>query len=133
MNLSSPHNDYHIIKWGNIHNHMKNIIQQDKLDKIIFKYLDLNLKGLEKRKPKYYEGIIFTYPDEYHGVLGYENDGNLFISYKLIDEISEVFGLEYSDTKYVIARWVSNRYQLEVMNTIREKKLNRKWMEIDYN
>jgi hypothetical protein len=112
---------------------MKNIIQQDKLDKIIFKYLDLNLKGLEKRKPKYYEGIIFTYPDEYHGVLGYENDGNLFISYKLIDEISEVFGLEYSDTKYVIARWVSNRYQLEVMNTIREKKLNRKWMEIDYN
>jgi len=32
---------------------MKYEIPQDRLDKIIFKFLDNNLKGLEKRKPKY--------------------------------------------------------------------------------
>jgi len=42
---------------------MKYIIPQDKIDNIIFKYLDMNLKGLEKRKAKYYEGIIFAHPD----------------------------------------------------------------------
>ena len=47
---------------------MKYKIPQDRLDKIIFKYLDINLKGLEQRKPKHYEGIIFAYPDEEFGM-----------------------------------------------------------------
>ena len=117
MDLFSPHNDYHIIKWGDIHNHMKNIIPQDKLDKIIFKYLDLNLKGLEKRKAKYYDGIIFAYPDKRYGILGYENNGTLYIYYKLIDEISSTFGLDESESELLISRWVSDRLQLEVTNT----------------
>jgi hypothetical protein len=97
---------------------MKYIIPQDKIDKAVFKYLDLNLKGLEKREPKYYEGIVFAYPDEKYGVLGYENDGTLYVYYDLINEISSNFGLNESDSQSAIGRWVSDRFQLEVINTI---------------
>ena len=97
---------------------MKYKIPQDRLDKIIFKFLDNNLKGLEKRKPKYYDGIIFTYPDEHYGILGWKNNGTLYIFYELIDEISNWFSLEENDSEELIGRWVSDRFQLEVKNTI---------------
>jgi hypothetical protein len=60
---------------------MKYIIPQNKIDTIVFKYLDLNLKGLEKRNPKHYKGIIFAYPDEEYGILGWKNDCSLYIYY----------------------------------------------------
>ena len=94
---------------------MKYIIPQDKVDKIVFKYLDL--KRLEKRKPSFYEGMAFAYPDEKYGILGWKNDGTLYIYNKLIHEIKSTFGMDESDSKSIIIRWVSNRYQLEVRNT----------------
>ena len=67
---------------------MKYKILQDKLDKIVFKYLDNELKDLERATPYYYEGIVFRYPDKEHGVLGWEKHGLLFIHTYLINEIS---------------------------------------------
>jgi hypothetical protein len=96
---------------------MKYIIPENKVDKVIFKYLDMNLRNLEKRKAEYYDGFVFAYPDNKHGVLGYENNGTLHIYEGLIYEISSTLGLEKSDSKSVIGRWVSNRFQLEVINT----------------
>ena len=112
---------------------MKYIIPENKLDKIVFKYLDLNLKGLEKRKPKSYKGIVFAYPDEKYGILGYENNGTLRIYYKLINEISSVFGLDESDSELIISRWVSDRYQLEVINTSVPFLATKIWLAIDTN
>ena len=94
---------------------MKYIIPQDKIDNIVFKYLDL--KRLEKRKPKYFEGIVLAYPNEDYGILRWENNGFLYIYHEIIDEISSNFGMDKSDSKSIIGRWVSNRYQLEVINT----------------
>ena len=94
---------------------MKYIIPQDKLDKVVFKYLDL--KRLEKRKPKYLKGIVLAHPNEEYGTLGWKNNGILYIYYKLIDEIFSTFGLNESDSKSIIGRWVSDRFQLEVKNT----------------
>ena len=94
---------------------MKYIIPQDKLDKVVFKYLDL--KRLEKIKSMYYKGIVFAYPDEPNGILGWGTDNTLYIYDNLIDEISETFGLNESDSKSIIIRWVSDRYKLEVINT----------------
>ena len=108
-------------------------IPQDKIDKIIFKYLDLNLKGLEKRKPKYYEGIVFAYPDKEYGILGWKKGGTLYIYYKLTDEIYSVFKLEESDIKSLIGRWVNNRLQLEVKNTPNDFSITSKTLTIDYN
>jgi len=95
---------------------MKYIIPQDKIDKIVFRYLDLNLKGLEKRKARYHNGIVFTVPDEEFGILGYDNGDTLHIYYELINEISDTFGLKETDSKSVIGRWVSDRLQLDVNN-----------------
>ena len=97
---------------------MKYIIPQDKVDKVIFKYLDLNLKGLEKRKPKNYKGIVFAHPDEEYGILGLTKNGTLYIYRELIKEISSNFGMDKSDSKSIIGRWVSDRYKLEVRDTL---------------
>ena len=104
---------------------MKNIIPENKIDKIVFRYLDLNLKGLEKRNAKYYEGIVYGFPDEEDAILGYRNDGTLYIYYELIVEISNGFGLKYSDSKSIISRWVIDRLQLDVMNTFRSVECKR--------
>ena len=96
---------------------MKYIIPENKLDKIVFKYLDLNLKGLEKRKAEQFDGILFAYPDEYYGMLGYENDGTLHIHYELINQIFEVFGLNYTITTSIIGKWFSDRFQSDVIES----------------
>jgi hypothetical protein len=96
---------------------MKYIIPQDKLDKIVFKYLDNTLKGLERKNAKFYKGIVYGFPDEEYGILGYENDGTLYVYYELIREISNGFGLEDFDSESIIGRWVGDRLQLEVINT----------------
>ena len=93
---------------------MKYIINKHTLDNTVFTYLDIMLGDLEKRKPKYYEGIIFAHPDKELGISGWENDGTLHIFYELVDEISSTFGLQHNDSKKLIGRWVSDRFQLEV-------------------
>ena len=94
---------------------MKYIIPQNKVDKVVFKYLDL--KHFEKKKSKYFDGIVFGYPDEEYGILGWRKNGTLYIYYELINEISETFGLNKSESKSIISRWFSDRYQLEVIDT----------------
>ena len=97
----------------------KYLVNQSTIDKIVFKYLDLNLKGLEKRKAKYFEGIVFGYPNEEFGLFGLDNNGTLFIyhgRFELIDKICSFFGLNHSDSKSIIGRWFSDRFQLEVIN-----------------
>ena len=83
--------------------------------KDIYNYLDN--KGLEKRKPTYYDGFVFTYPNENYRILGWTNDGTLYIDFDLINEISSKFNMNKSDSKSIIGRWVSDRYQLEVKDT----------------
>jgi hypothetical protein len=99
---------------------MKYIVPQDKLDKIVFKYLDLNLRGLEKRKPRFYNGILFAFPDDDHGILGWwgDNVGELYVFYNLNWEISSTFNLIDSESLKLIGRWVSDRYKLKVTKTI---------------
>jgi hypothetical protein len=96
---------------------MKYIIPENKLDNIVFRYLDNTLKNLEKRNAKYYKGIVYGFPDKEYGVLGYENDGTFYIYDDLIDEISNGFGLKENDSESLIGRWANDRLQLEVKNT----------------
>ena len=112
---------------------MKYIIPLDKVDKVVFKYLDLNLKGLEKRKPKYFKGVVFAYPNYGYGILGWKNNGTLYIYYDLINQISSTFGLYKSESQSIIGRWVSDRYQLEVKKTHKILYNDAKWLAIDIN
>ena len=87
----------------------------EKKYKNIYNYLD-NL-GLVKRKPAHYKGIVFAYPNDQYGTLGWENDGTLWIHYKLIDEISDKFNMNIYDYPSIIGKWFTDRYKLEVKNT----------------
>ena len=112
---------------------MKYIIPQDKLDNLVFKYLDTTLKNLEKKEPKYYKGIVFVYPEKEYGILGWKYDGILYIYYQLIEEISSVFGLEFTDTKFLIGRWVSDRFELDVIKIFGDCSLDVVLLPIDSN
>jgi hypothetical protein len=95
---------------------MKYIITESKLDKVIFKYLDMKLNGIEKRKGEHVD-IIFTFPNEDYGMLGWKKPGYLYVSHELRDEIKNMFGLESSDVLNLIARYVEDRHNLEVIHT----------------
>ena len=135
LNLKKCNNNLFMNKRGEIFRpffvfiRMKYIIPQDKVDKVIFKYLDLNLKGVEKKNPKYFEGFVFTFPDEDYGVLGWEKPDILYIYYKLIEDISNTFGLNESDSKSVIVRWVEDRLKLEVVHTWGAGYRTPEWVE----
>ena len=95
---------------------MKYIITENRLNDIIFKFLDAKLDGIEEKKGKFYD-IVFAFPDKEYGMLGWEKSGDLYVFYKLRNEISEYFGLEKDDSLRVIGMWVEDRYNLKVMNT----------------
>jgi hypothetical protein len=95
---------------------MKYIITENKLNNIILKYLDTKLDGFETRKGEYVD-IVFVFPDEEYGMLGWKKSGDLYVFYKLRDEISDYFGLEKDDSLRVIGKWVEDRHNLKVINT----------------
>jgi hypothetical protein len=95
---------------------MKYIITENKLNNVIFKYLDVKLDGIEEKKGKYVD-IVFAFPNEEYGMLGWEKSGDLFVYYKLRDEIFDYFGLEVDDSLRVIGKWVEDRHNLKVINT----------------
>ena len=95
---------------------MKYIITENRLNSIIFKYLDVKYGALEQKKGKYYD-IVFHFPGEEYGKLGWEKSGVLYVFYELMDEISDYFGLESNDSLRVIGKWVEGRYNLKVINT----------------
>jgi hypothetical protein len=97
---------------------MKYIIPQDKIEKVVFKYLDLNLKGLIKQESEYYDGFVFAYPDNGWGIIGYQEDGTLLILRSFYSEVYSFFGLEISVLEPIIIKWASDRYQLDIKEII---------------
>ena len=95
---------------------MKVIIPENRLEQIIFKYLDVKFKDLEQSKGKYYD-IVFKYPGEDYGTLEWEKSGSLWIYYKLINNISSFIPIEKYEIQKIIGRYVEDRYNLKVTNT----------------
>ena len=96
---------------------MKYIITENKLDTVIFKFLDTEYGALEQKKGEYTD-IVFHFPNEEYGVLGWEKSGVLYVYYEIRDEISNYFGLKKVDSLEVIGKWVEDRYNLKVIDTI---------------
>jgi hypothetical protein len=96
---------------------MESLTPQNRLIDIIFKYLDMKLDGIEKRRGKGGD-IIFVFPDKKYGVLGLINPGTLIISRVISEEIQNMFGLRLTDTVNLIGMYVVNRYNLEVTHTL---------------
>jgi hypothetical protein len=101
---------------------MEHIITKNKLDKIVFKYLDMKLNGIEKRKGVHTD-IVFGFPNNEYGLLGWKKSGVLYVFYELKDEIKNMFGLESPDAFDVIGRYVEDRYNLKVRHTFDGRNL----------
>jgi len=97
---------------------MKYIIPQDKIEKVVFRYLDLNLKSLIRKESEYYDGFVFAYPDSGWGIIGYQEDGTLLVLRRFYSEVYSFFGLEISDLKSVIIKWAGDRFQLDIKEII---------------
>jgi hypothetical protein len=95
---------------------MKYIITENRLNNIIFKYLDVKYGALEQKKGKYVD-IVFHFLGEEYGKLGWEKPETLYVYDVLMNEISNFFGLESVDSLRVIGKWVEDRYNLKVINT----------------
>jgi hypothetical protein len=91
---------------------------ESKIDNIIFKYLDMKYGALEQRMQSY-GGIIFAFPGEEWGKLGWGKSGDLFVLPELSNEISYYFGMDEIDSIRVIGNWFEDRYNLKVINTFK--------------
>ena len=97
---------------------MKIIIPENRLEEIIFKYLDVKFKDLEQVKGRYVD-IALRFPDEQHGILGWSknDDSNrtlLSIYHKIIDDIYSLIPIEKREIVNIIGRYIENRYNLNV-------------------
>ena len=97
---------------------MKYIITENRLNKVIFKYLDDRFEGVEQFIGSNYD-IVFKLPNEEYGILGWEKSGTLYILNQLVDDISNLFGLDDTDSETVISKYVEDTYNLKVSHTKR--------------
>jgi len=91
---------------------MKYLITESKLDKVIFRYL--NIKDIIQIE---IDGSIYFVNSEndIQARIRYnKDDGWCTISYKLIEEISSFFSMKESDSMEVTVRWVENTLQMRV-------------------
>ena len=95
---------------------MKVIIPEKKLEEIVFKYLDKRFEKLEKVKGESFN-IVFKYPGEEYGILGWEKSGSLWVYHKLIDNIFSFIPIEKSEIQKIIGRYVEDRFNLKVRFT----------------
>jgi hypothetical protein len=98
---------------------MKLIITESQKDKIIetliFKYFDKqNYNQLEIDNNIYF---VKNIGDKYADIRFDKSDGWCYIQYGLISFFSRMMGIEESDIKEVIGRWVEHTLQMEVKYT----------------
>ena len=106
---------------------MKFLITENKLEQIVFKYLD-NQDFIQIKKN---DRIYFanSESDEYAQIRYDEKDGWCGIYYELVDEISHFFSIK-SDSEPIIGRWVENTLQMKVTDTSESFNVNTFWLRI---
>jgi hypothetical protein len=114
---------------------MKLIITESQKDKIvkklIFKYLDKQSYNQIEIKDKIY--FIKNVGDKYADILFDKSDGWCSIHYDLILFFSRMMGIERSDIRDVIGRWVEHTLQMEVKYTTDVPSILPGLLNIPYN
>ena len=91
---------------------MKVIIPENRLEQILFKYLDVKLKDLEQLKGRFYPKI-FKLPNEEFGIMGKEGK-RLLVNYKFTNKILSFIPIKKTEILKIIGRYVEDRYNLKV-------------------
>jgi len=85
------------------------------IEKVIFKYLDnRNYNQLDVNNRIYF---VKNVGDQYADIRFDKSDAWCSVSYELISFFSRMMGVELSDIKGVIGRWVEHTLQMEVKHT----------------
>ena len=96
---------------------MKYLITEAKLNQVIFKYLDnQDFIKIEKKDRIYF---LNSEGDEYAQIRYNKSDGQCYIYWKLVGEISSFFSMEESYSKQVIGKWVEDTLQMRVNRTFK--------------
>ena len=105
---------------------MKFIITESKIEKIIFRFLDMKDYNIVKKKyspilgQKKAKTIVGTYyhfvsPGNDYSDIRYSSwDGRLFITTELIEEVMDMFSIEDDDTLIYISEWVEKQLEREI-------------------
>jgi hypothetical protein len=110
---------------------MKYIITESKLDRVIFRYLDMKLDGIELKKGKFAD-IVFVFPGEEYGLMGWKNHDKLLWSYyKVVADIEDMFSMRESDALDVIGRYVESRFNLKVNFSLATAFIQNQELKVD--
>jgi len=96
-------------------------ISEDKLNNVIFKYLDIHYGDVVERKGIYNQNTVYTKPGSDSrfglfslGVYDHREFIDMYITYSLIQEIKNFFHLENYDALMVIKRWAGKKYNVDI-------------------
>jgi len=109
---------------------MKYIITESRMENLIFKYLDNKLDGVKKKKGKYCD-IVFAFPGEEFGLIGWNSPDQLFTFVDLINDVKLMFSIERAYILDVIGRYVENRYNLKVSSNVNSLVALGKSLKVD--
>ena len=88
----------------------------NKLEKIIFKFLDEKHFFIKETPDNYY--FLENEDDEYDQIRIIKNDMVCYVNYNLFEEIESFFSLTRTDSKDVLTRYVENTLNIKVSNTL---------------
>ncbi len=114
---------------------MKLIITENQKDriieKLIFKHLDK--QNYNQLEIKYRIYFVKNIGDELADILFDKSDGWCVISYELVSFFSRMMGIEFTDSKAIIGRWVEHTLQMEVKYTFGLTHRKNGSLNIPYN
>ena len=95
---------------------MKYIITESRLDKVIFKYLDVKLNGVELVTGEDSDIRVFILPGEEFGLMTWigKKSNELWTYYEIVNDVKTMFSMGKFDALDVIGRYVESRYNLKV-------------------
>lgn len=91
---------------------MKILITESKLRKVQFKYLDFLFDGMYEVEQKKYPESRFWKKDD-NVVLDLEESGDMWVYFKIWDNFSGLFSLDYDETQQVMKEWLEENLNLE--------------------
>ena len=92
--------------------HMKYLITESQIDNLASMYLDsLNLIRVNKDNKIYFKK---SEEDSTSVIVYNKESGVCMVSYRVINEISDFFSMDKSDSKELIGKWVEKTLEMEV-------------------
>jgi len=91
---------------------MKILITENQMRKVQFKYLDYLFEGMYEVESKKFRGSRFWKKGD-KVILELGKSGRLWVLHSIWRNISNMFSLDYNETKQLIKDWVEQHLELE--------------------